>query len=508
MQPSADADERAALVRRIYRQLSLIGYGANGVAAVVSLLYGVLLLPGTRPGDLGSAAAIRNIVAFVVLVPLSIGGARLFFERSIYRPVATWLLSGDPPSAAQHAAVLRLPFAWSMRVLVGWAGAVAIFTLLNLDAGVGAIGVAVMIGVGAVVTTSLQYLLTELVMRPIAAIVLAGRAPPADTDVPGVTARFTMAWALGAGAPMVGILGVAVLALTAHGISRDRLAVACGLPALIGLAAGAAAIRLASRSVAAPLRELRDSFASVDAGHFDRRVTVDDGSEVGRLQAGFNSMVTGLDERERLREAFGTYVDPALIDRVLGEGVDLAGEELDLTVMFTDVRGFTSFAESTSPRDAVARLNELYDVVVPLVTKAGGHAAKFIGDGLLVVFGAPVRQADHASRAVGCAQQVLAAVADRFGDALRIGVGVNSGPVVAGTIGGGGRLDFTVIGDTVNTAARVEAATRQTGDDLLITDATWQLLDVREGWTPRGAIELKGKADRVAVYAPCASELG
>jgi adenylate cyclase len=231
-------------------------------------------------------------------------------------------------------------------------------------------------------------------------------------------------------------------------------------------------------------------------------VTVNDGSEVGRLQAGFNDMVAGLGERAQLREAFGTYVDADLIDRVLDEGVDLAGEDVDLTVMFLDVRDFTAFAESTAPHAVVARLNDLYEVVVPIVTSHGGHAAKFIGDGLLVVFGAPVRQADHAEHAVRCAAAMLSDVTGRFGDALRIGIGINSGPVVAGTIGGGGRLDFTVIGDTVNTAARVEAATRRTGDDLLITEATWEQLDARADWTPRGAIELKGKSERVPLYAP------
>jgi len=126
---------------------------------------------------------------------------------------------------------------------------------------------------------------------------------------------------------------------------------------------------------------------------------------------------------------------------------------------------FEAFSERTPAREVVARLNELYEIVVPVITRGGGHANKFIGDGLLAVFGAPERLDDHADRAVAAALEIAQQVRDRFQGELEVGVGVNSGTVVVGTIGGGGRLDFTVIGDTVNTAARVESATRTTGDD-------------------------------------------
>ena len=189
--------------------------------------------------------------------------------------------------------------------------------------------------------------------------------------------------------------------------------------------------------------------------------------ETGELAASFNAMVAGLGERERLREAFGAFVDPALTERVLAEGTDLRGEEVEVSVLFLDVRGFTTFAERAAAHEVVAALNELYEAVVPVILRHGGHANKFIGDGLLAVFGAPERHADHAARAVAAAREIAAARPPRLGGELRVGVGVNSGRVVVGTIGGGGRRDFTVIGDPVNTAARVEAATRVTGDDVL-----------------------------------------
>ena len=262
-------------------------------------------------------------------------------------------------------------------------------------------------------------------------------------------------------------------------------------------------VLLLSTAITAPIGELRESNARAGRGDFSVRVPVASTDETGELARSFNEMVAGLEERERLREAFGAFVDPDLAERVRKEGTDLAGDEVEVSILFMDVRGFTAYSERASARDVVGRLNDLYDCVVPVITSHGGHANKFIGDGLLAVFGAPARLSDHADRAVAAALEIASDVRDRFGGDLRVGVGVNSGPVMAGTIGGGGRLDFTVIGDVVNTASRVEAATRETDDDVLITSATRDLLSDDHGrWVDRPALPLKGKSDEVRLLAP------
>jgi adenylate cyclase len=190
-------------------------------------------------------------------------------------------------------------------------------------------------------------------------------------------------------------------------------------------------------------------------------------------------------------------------ERVLAEGTDLRGEEIEATVMFLDVRGFTEFAERAPAQEVVARLNELYETVVPVIERHGGHANKFVGDGLLAVFGAPERHADHAPRAVAAACDIAQLVREGVGGSLRVGLGVNSGRVVVGTIGGGRRRDFTVIGDCVNTAARVEAATRLTGDDILITENTLSALSSpRDDFEERPSVPLRGKAATVRLYTP------
>jgi adenylate cyclase len=214
-------------------------------------------------------------------------------------------------------------------------------------------------------------------------------------------------------------------------------------------------------------------------------------------------MVEGLDERERLRAAFGAYVDPALAERVLREGSDLAGEEVEVSVLFLDIRDFTAFAERASPHQVVSLLNEFWELVVPALLRHGGHANKFIGDGLLAVFGAPDQLADHAERAVSAACEIAGLVGERYSGQVGVGIGVNTGRVVAGTVGGGGRVEFTVIGDAVNTAARVEAATRETGDEVLVTEATRaQLPPERFQFEERASVPLKGKRTEVRLWAP------
>jgi class 3 adenylate cyclase len=260
---------------------------------------------------------------------------------------------------------------------------------------------------------------------------------------------------------------------------------------------------LLTTSVVAPIRRLQAATVKVAGGDLATRVPVAASDETGALTRAFNQMVSGLQERERLRDAFGSFVDPELADRVAREGTDMRGEEVDVSVLFLDVRGFTSLSEKSTAPEVVEQLNALYDVVVPVIVRHGGHANKFIGDGLLAVFGAPVRHGDHADRAVAAALEIAACVNEGDAGELRVGLGVNSGTVVVGTIGGGGRLDFTVIGDPVNTAARVESATRETGDDVLITGETRSRLQAEHGrWDQRTAMPLKGKSEEVSLYAP------
>jgi adenylate cyclase len=164
-----------------------------------------------------------------------------------------------------------------------------------------------------------------------------------------------------------------------------------------------------------------------------------------------------------------------------------------VTVLFVDIRGFTSFADRATAREAVEYLNDFFATAVPVVEEHGGSVNKLLGDGFLAVFDTP----DHADRALTAAADLLAAVDGRH----RVGIGINSGLVLIGTIGAGEVVELGVVGDPVNVAARVQDATRELGEPLLLTDATRVLLDADPGLEPRGALDLRGKSAATPVYS-------
>jgi len=253
----------------------------------------------------------------------------------------------------------------------------------------------------------------------------------------------------------------------------------------------------------APLRDLVRATQRVREGDFTHTIPVTSTDEFGELVVAFNTMMIGLQQRAALHAAFGSYVDPSLAARLLEQETSIfAGETVDATVFFADVRGFTNYAETVDAEQAVARLNQLFESVVPAIRAAGGHPNRYIGDGVLAVFGTPEPLKNHANRAVSAAVMIQREVRRVFGSDLRLGIGINSGPLIAGTIGGGGKLDFTVIGDVVNVAARVEELTKETGDCILVTKDTMDMVRApAEIVVDRGKRMLRGRAEPVQVFA-------
>jgi adenylate cyclase len=385
-----------------------------------------------------------------------------------------------------------------------WLGAAILFGLLNASYSVRlGVGVAVIVAITGMVTATCAYLLSERILRSAAARALAAGTPE-RLAVPGVATRALLAWALGTGLPVLGLVAIGILDLSGvHPASSNELAIAMVALGAIGILVGLLAVSLAARATAAPINSVRRALGRVRGGDFDVQIPVYDGTQVGQLQLGFNQMVEGLAERERIRDALGTYVDRDVAEHILREGTDLAGEEVEVTIMFVDVRRFTEFAERASAAEVVATINRLFERAVPLIHAHDGHVDKFIGDGLLAVFGAPQRLEHHADQALRAAIEIQAAVAEEFKAELEIGIGLNSGTVVAGNVGGGGRFEFSVIGDAVNVAARVEVATRETGDVILVAGRTRELLrEPPVQLAERPEVALKGKREAVPLYAP------
>jgi adenylate cyclase len=494
----------ARLARRWRVHFFRVVVGANliGVAVVASFL--TLVVPDPPELDVGRGLLINGVGLGYFVVAAAVGIRR---GRSLAAPIMGWLSAERPPTASERARTLEFPLLGYKVMGPLWAGGALLLGVLDaavFSPGFGA-AVGLTIALGGLTTCTVIVLWAERAMREVLALALQSGVPR-DPVGPGVGAQMMLAWALATGVPLVGLVLVTAAVLLGSEFSTERLAVTALFLAALGLGVGLLAVWIAGRSVADPVEAVRGALAEVERGNLAAEVRVSQGSEIGLLAAGFNRMVAGLRERERLREAFGTFVDPDLAERVLREGTDLAGEELEVSILFLDVRGFTTMAERSKARDVVSTLNDLYERVVPAVIRHGGHANKFIGDGMLAVFGAPERHDDHADRAVTAALEIARLVGENFGDRLGVGVGVNSGRVLVGTIGGGGRLDFTVIGDAVNTAARVEAATRTTGDDVLITEATHALLKRDHGaFEERPPVPLKGKTAAVRLFAPQAA---
>jgi adenylate cyclase len=424
----------------------------------------------------------------------------------LVRPIVAWTRAGGPEEGAldvwRCAAGLprRLVVAngWQPFAIVGVP--VAIYSTAEFDLPAYS---AVIIFAGAMVAIAyagiLHFFASELFLRPVVEDI-AKRLP---SDFGGARLGVPLRWKLLGALPLINV----ITGVVASGLSTDGSASLndLGLDVVVAVAVAFTIsfelTVLLTKSILSPVDDLLEATEAVKRGDLDARVPVVSGDELGALAGSFNEMMEGLSERERLRMAFGSYVDPEVAERVLEEGELLEGQEREVTVAFVDLCDFTARAERSSARETVAFLNDFFGVVVPCVLEHGGHANKFLGDGVLAVFGAPQRMTDHADRAVRAAQAIAAAVAERFGGEVRIGVGISSGPVVVGSVGGGGRLEFSVIGDAVNVAARVQAITRDTGDVVLLTEATRCLTNMREsGVYARGESELRGIAEPVALY--------
>jgi adenylate cyclase len=492
---SAASVERRTLVLIVVAMVVANLAGAIAVFAFANLLSA----PDVADAD---RARIANAIAFVtyVSVALLIG---IVWGTKWLRPLRGFLREEREPTPAERRMILRAPLRITLVNGVLWGVAAILFGGLNVSFSLElAIRVGSSVLLSGVITCAVSYLLSERLLRVATARALAAEVPERPA-VPGVAARSLLAWMLGTGVLLLGLITIGVSTLVERDFTRDQLAVVILVLGGMAFVVGLLVVLLAARATADPIRSVRDALARVERGDLDAEVPVYDGSEVGLLQAGFNRMVEGLRERERIREAFGTYLDPGVAERVLREGPALEGEEVEVTLMFLDVQDFTGFAERSPAPEVVATINRLFELVVPVIHSHGGHVDKFVGDGLLAVFGAPRRDPEHAAHAVAAAEEIARAVKREFGDELKVGIGLNSGRVVAGNVGGGGRLEFSVIGDPVNVAARVEAATRETGDTILLSESTARLLG-EDGYKlePRSGIELKGKREKVALFAP------
>ncbi len=466
----ASLGDRYELGARVSRQLAICLPIINLISIAITFVFLEYVLP--MPG--GAAASSTRWSDPIIVVGLTAAGWIVcdLWARQALRPVRRWLESGKEPDEFQRLRAIRFPMAEAIRTGVVWMAAALVFAAIGAAEGWSATAcalLAIVVALGGGGAIAMSYFSAERIMRPITALAME-QDPPACPLVPGIGARIYLAWEFGTAVAVAGAVVVAVAYLAGADISARRMAITVIFLSGVALTVGLVTLLAAIRSVSDPVRGVRSALARLEAGDTDVTVPVDDGGEIGLLQAGFNRMVAGLRERDRVRELFGRHVGEEVARSALARGIELGGEVRDAAVLFTDVVGSTSLAACSDPREVVATLNHFFGIVVEVVTLHGGWVNKFEGDAALCVFGAPSEHPNAAGAALAAARELRRRLATEL-DGVNAAIGLSAGEVVAGNIGAAHRYEYTVIGDPVNEAARLTELAKASAERLLASDA-------------------------------------
>ncbi|GEB12414.1 HAMP domain-containing protein [Pimelobacter simplex] len=483
---------------RIQVLLTVLLVGTNLIGALVVFVINTWAIPSPAPNR-EMVIALAIAIPTYVFVAAAIGA--VWGTTTSLRALRWATQPGVDPDRTQRARALRVPLTLTVMQLTMWLVGTVLFTVLTIVLQPSRIlGTALTVTIGGMVVAGISYLFTEFSLRPIAARALSDVRVTGRIRGVGVGPRMAIFWTLGTGAPIVGLLIAAVLAVTPGGddATLGQLAVVTIIVCCIVLLFGFLLTDLNARSVVAPLLSVRDAMRAVEAGHLDTDVVVYDGTELGQLQSGFNDMVAGLREREQIRDLFGRHVgqEVAAAAARLGAGeIELGGETRTCSVLFVDLVGSTTYATEHGPTEVVAVLNRFFGVVVDEVDRHHGLVNKFIGDAVLAIFGAPVELADHAAAALAAARAMAARLAVEVPE-VGAGIGVATGQVVAGNVGHEQRFEYTVIGDAVNSAARLTDLAKDVPGGVLASWASVEAAGPDEAahWRGHGDVVLRGRS--------------
>lgn len=464
-------------------------------ANVVGVLVVVLTTIATNTTTTSHQRMVILTSAIVIMVVQVIAGnaAGALVQRRTLR----WLLRGERPSAADAARALRMKLDMALIVVVLWfVGGLA---AIAVSASVGlpqhsVLGIGGGAAIAGLASAGITYLLVGRVSAPVIRLALASQ-PPTSAPVFGVRWQLFTIWLLTSAAPVVGIVLIVV-----EPQDLRHIRIASVFVAVVAILLGAIATLLTARTIGAPLRAMVRALKQVEGGDLDVSVAVEDAGEIGLVQIGFNDMVGGLRDRERIQDLFGRHVGSAVAADAITRGVTLQGESRDVVALFVDITGSTRLTHEMEPVDFVNLLNRFFEIVVEEVQEHGGLLNKFEGDAALCVFGAPVAIDDACTAALRTARRIRDRVCAI--DELDIGIGVAAGAVIAGQIGTPTRLEYTVIGDAVNEAARLTEQAKRVDGRILASEVTVAAAhpDEQRHWAPGRVLRLRGREQPTAAY--------
>ncbi len=486
--------------RRIRIQTILTGsiVLSNFVGAVVTISLSSVGIP--EPSTFAPEMWWINYIAVPIYVALAfvigIGWGTYTITRDL-----RWAIRRQPPTAADARRTRRVAGRLLRLQAALWLGAVVMFTIMyGIQSPMLIPKMFFVIGLSGAVVVGVTYLLIELALRPVSADLISAGYRRRKRS--GVLSRAVVAWIVGSATPIVGILLLVSFGAFRQDTSKLDLFVGVFVLAVISLGTGLLLTWLTTTSVTGPLRSVRNGMNKVQAGNVDVDLVVYDGTELGDLQVGFNSMVSGLRERERMRDLFGRHVGREVAEAALSSDPALGGTERTVAALFVDVIGSTTLAAERSPTEVVEILNRFFAVIVRAVEQQRGLVNKFEGDAVLAIFGAPI-DLDDAAGAALCTAREIARELERRVPELSAGIGVGFGPAVAGNVGAIERFEYTIIGDPVNESARLSELAKRDPRRPLASGRTVDVANPQEAahWEEQETTSLRGRTEETRVYA-------
>ena len=505
-------------LKAIIRKENIATFIINGIGAFSTFFYLNIMNPAPVAENMLTEADPLStfIFGFAMILTFSLG---LSLGRNAEKGINNWyhLVKSGKKTVAEiplkiKRDVLNYPLFAAMITAMMWVLVGFIFALFNES-------IRFLVGIvasGGLVATTLLYFIGDLFWRPIIPFFFP------DGDLSEVRAfRLPVLGKLLIVFLFIGILPPSLLVSLSW--QRTQLLLSAPNPTTVlanlrllqifilsvGVITSIGLAVFTTRSITEPLDVLRKAMGRVKRNDLDTRIPVTTNDELGYLGENFNQMVSGLRQKEMLRDLLNIYVSPEVAQEALTHGTKLGGELIECTVLFSDIRGFTSISETLPPDELMFLLNRYMSMMVEVIVSNGGMVNKFGGDSLLAIFGTPLNPAEnHAAQAVLSARAMFKAL-DIFNQEeedsplIQIGVGIATGKVVAGNIGGRERIEYTVIGDTVNLASRLEGKTKEIAGNILISEDAYRqasnYISLHAEFLPDTRV--KGKKESFGVYA-------